>query len=518
MQVTERIEIRFDGWRLRTDTGELSREGRATQRLTQQPLRILLELLERPGEVVTRERLVAVLWPKGVVDYDNGLNVAMRKLRIALGDETDTPRYIETLSRKGYRYIGTVETAAPAADPLSSRAPAIDAPNATPTQAAGSAGGSGAAGFSSPPHRRWFFAGGIVGGAVLLAAWLSWAMKPAPEDAAALIPAAPPAPSDTPIVARRTTSVRAYDHYLQGIFHRSRRDADGGKQAIAEFEAALREDPEYAEAWAGLADTYVGAAIGHAMPAHEAFQLAYDAAVEAVQLDPALAETHTALGQIHMFRERDYVTAEAEYARALAANEKYARLWHHLGMMRAFQGRPVEALAAVRRARELEPMTLLYNANYALVLYHSRRYDEAMTHVRALLETLPTFHQARSVLIRSLVATGKLDEAERELALRAGEMPNISDAALVYAHQGKRERTLAEIARIRKLSDAGFGVGYELAVAYAALGDVREGCEALELAWRDKSPFIGWMRLDPRMDPLREQPCFGEVLGRFKTG
>lgn len=490
--MTEPTEIRFDGWRLRISTGELSREGQPQQRLTQQPLRILLELLRNPGEVVTRERLVEILWPKGVVDYDNGLNVAVRKLRLVLGDESDTPRYIETLPRVGYRFVGRLESA----EPVASTVAMAEAP-------------------ANPPKRtHWLFAGGIVGGAVLLVLWLMQVTPSAPHP---VEPAATTAASTAPIVARRTTSVRAYEHYLQGIYHRSRRDADGTRLSIAELEAALAEDPEYAEAWAGLSDTYVGAAIGHSIPAAEAFQKSFDAARRSVQLDPGLAETHTALGQIHMFYKHDYVWAESEFALARAANERYARLWHHLGILRAFQGRPDEALAAMRRARELEPMTLLFNTNYGLVLYHSRRFEEAIEHARGLLAAQPQLTQARSLLIRSLIAQGKTAEALDELPKLAKFNANTSDAALVFAHAGKRDQARGEIARMEKMSADGLGVGYELAIAHAALGDLDESCKALDLAWRDSSPFIGWMRLDPRMDPLREQPCFAEVLARFRT-
>lgn len=484
--MTEPAEIRFDGWRLRVSTGELSREGQQ-QRLTQQPLRILLELLRSPGEVVTRERLVEILWPKGVVDYDNGLNVAVRKLRMALGDESDTPRYIETLPRVGYRFVGKLETA--------------DAAAAVPASSTGQA---------KSARSHWVFAGGIVGGVVLLALWLMQALTNTPDDPVETT-------SNTPIVARRTTSVRAYEHYLQGIYHRSRRDADGTRQAIVALEAALAEDPEYAEAWSGLSDTYVGAAIGHSIPASLAFEKSLQAAKRSVELDPGLAETHTALGQIHMFYKRDFVAAEAEYGLARAANDRYARLWHHLGILRAFQGRPDEALAAMRRARELEPMTLLFNANYGLILYHSRRFNEAIEHARGLLVAQPQLTQARSVLIRALVQQGKIAEAQAEVPKLSSHNANTSDAALVFARAGERDKALGEISRIEKMSAEGFGVGYEIAVARAALGQLDEACEALELAWRDSSPFLGWMRLDPRMDPLREQKCFGEILARFKT-
>ena len=104
----DKREIRFGGWKVNFDSGDISRDGN-TSRLPDQPLQILEELVSRPGEVVTREQLIARLWPKGVVEFDTGLNSAMRKLRIALGDDADTPRYIETLPRKGYRFIGRLE-------------------------------------------------------------------------------------------------------------------------------------------------------------------------------------------------------------------------------------------------------------------------------------------------------------------------------------------------------------------------------------------------------------------------
>ncbi len=108
----DRREIRFDGWSVNFDSGEISKGGN-THRLQDQPLQILDELVKRPGEVVTREQLIARLWPTGVVEYDTGLNSAMRKLRIALGDDADTPRYIETLPRKGYRFVAALEDAQP---------------------------------------------------------------------------------------------------------------------------------------------------------------------------------------------------------------------------------------------------------------------------------------------------------------------------------------------------------------------------------------------------------------------
>ncbi|HEV7609083.1 MAG TPA: tetratricopeptide repeat protein [Steroidobacteraceae bacterium] len=106
--------IHFDGWSVSFDSGEITRDG-STHRLQDQPLQILEELVSHPGDLVSREQLIARLWPTGVVEFDTGLNSAMRKLRIALGDDAETPRYIETLPRKGYRFIGRIEEQAPQA-------------------------------------------------------------------------------------------------------------------------------------------------------------------------------------------------------------------------------------------------------------------------------------------------------------------------------------------------------------------------------------------------------------------
>src|SRR5262249_38104049 len=117
-------KLRFDGWMLDPESGDLERNG-ARVRLQEQPVRVLQELIVHAGRVVTREQLIALLWPKGVVDFDTGLNTVIRKLRVALEDTADTPRYIETLPRRGYRFIGVIDVQ-PEAPPSAPSATAID--------------------------------------------------------------------------------------------------------------------------------------------------------------------------------------------------------------------------------------------------------------------------------------------------------------------------------------------------------------------------------------------------------
>jgi len=475
--VTETTEFHFDGWTLRPRSGELAREGNV-QRLPQQPLRVLVELLAHPGEVVTRERLVEVLWPKGVVDFDNSLNAVVRKLRIVLGDDSGTPRYIETLPRIGYRFVGKTE-----APPVAPVAP-------------------------SPPESRHVKRRHAVAVALAVAAGaaalLWWPRTPKPElgvRQAAIQDNEP----------RRSSNQRAYELYLNGKFHRSRRDVVGDPLAIQSFEAALKEDPYFVDAWAALAGTYVGAGINQHMPVVDAMEKGRAAALHALELDPKNAAGLSELAVIEMNYDLDYAQAEKHFNAARESDAGVARMWHGFGLLRAYQGRVEEAFTYFGRARELESTQLLYTGSYGNLLYHTRRYVEAIEHARSLLASQPRFDAVRVMLIRALVASGDVKGALEQLPLRYSEVPFTSEDGLVYAHAGRREEALQQIERLERRAKEGYGMGYEIAVIYAALGDKEKGCAALLRSLTDHSQWIGWMKLDPRMDPLRDQPCFAEA-------
>jgi DNA-binding winged helix-turn-helix (wHTH) protein/tetratricopeptide (TPR) repeat protein len=477
VQVTEAKDIHFDGWLLRPSSGELLRDGN-TQRLAQQPLRMLVELLEHPGAVVTRERLVQVLWPKGIVDFDNSLNAVVRKLRVALGDDSETPRYIETLPRIGYRFIGPPPSFARKREPIRS------------------------------PNVRWGLAA-VVGLVAVLAGVIWWEAQ---QPRTLMGPVARIGDSDG---MGRTSNQRAYELYLDGKFQRSRRDVNGTPQAIASLEAALREDPYFAEAWSALAETYTGAGIIQFMPIDAAFKQARTAALRALELNPQLASAHASLGTIKLNYDFDYAGAEKELLAARAVDDRYSRIWHTYGLLRGYQGRTDEALKYFGRARELEPMTLLYTYSYASLLYQTRRYQDAIEFVRPLLASQPRFDQARGVLIRALVETGDVKGALEQLPLKFSEVPLLSDAGLVYAHAGRRDDALRELQRLERRELEGYGMSYEIAIVQAALGNIDEACAALRHAPDDHSQTLGWLRLDPRMDPLRKEPCYAEVTQRL---
>ena len=347
--MTDAKDIHFDGWVLRPSSGELLRDGN-TQRLAQQPLRMLIELLQHPGEVVTREQLVQVLWPEGVVDFDNSLNAAVRKLRVVLNDDSETPRYIETLPRIGYRFIGKWLGDRP----------------------------------GPAPARRVRWGAWALASMIALALGARWWQARQPSQ----LPEPVARASDG---AGRSTNQRAYELYLNGKFHRSRRDVNGTPEALANFQAALREDPYFAEALRTLAETYTGAGITQHMPIDEAIEQARTAALRAIELDAKLASGHAALATIMLHYDFDYAGAEKELLTARAADQGYSRTWHTYGLLRGYQGRTDEALEYLGRARELEPMTLLYSASFANLLYQTRRYQEAIEYVGPLLASQPRF-------------------------------------------------------------------------------------------------------------------------------
>jgi len=461
----ERGPLQFDGWTVDRVSGEMSRNGHMT-RLPQQPLRILIELTDRAGEVVTREQLVKALWPQGVVDFDNGLNVAVRKLRVALDDVGDTPRYVETLPRVGYRFIGKLGAPAPHA--------AIES---TP---------------ASSVRGMWLLLG-LAGVALVACIGIFWFG----ERGAGGPPHIP--------------SARAQELYVEGMHERSRRDTDATALALAKLEEAIKEDPEYAEAWAGYSRTLSSAVVRQLTTPAEGLPKARAAAERALTLDPGVADAHVTLLHIHMDFDKDFAAATRDIEKARQLGLNTASFWHYSAMWHAQQGRVEEGLADMRRARALEPMTLLLSSNYALILFNARRYDEVIELLAPIIEANPGFDTGRSVLARALTATGRFDQALAQLQARKDVGAWQGDLGVLYAKMGRREDALREIARLDTLQSRGFGESYEIATIRATLGELDPACESLARALTDRSFLVNWMRLDPRMDPLRGRKCFTDV-------
>ena len=238
------------------------------------------------------------------------------------------------------------------------------------------------------------------------------------------------------------------------------------------------------------------------------------AALRAIALDEGLAEGHVTLGEILLKHDRDFAAAKKEFDRALELDDRSSRAWHHLAIWHADLGHVDAALTAMRRARELEPMVLQWSSNQARLLWSARRYDEAIAFLKPLIAANPNYDQPRSVLAWSLIATGDLAGAEEQIRRIAVPTLNPADKGYLYAKLGRRDDALLEIERLAARGREGHGVGYDQAIIHAALGELDRGCEALARAVDDHSVFVGWMRLDPRLDPLRGRQCFTDVERR----
>jgi DNA-binding winged helix-turn-helix (wHTH) protein/Tfp pilus assembly protein PilF len=468
--VATETDLQFDGWRVNRVSGEITREGR-TSRLPQQPLRILVHLYDHAGEIVTREQLVKILWPAGVVDFDNGLNVAVRKLRVALDDVGDMPRYIETLPKVGYRFLakpGEASAAPVAPQPAVSRGPGV----------------------------RGFALLAIVLGALGGVFWWS-------------------STNDAPQKSKHVPSLRAQELYLKGILERSRRDVNPTKAALAYFEAAIKEDPEYAAAWAAYGFTITGTIMRQMNPPSEALPKAREAAERALALEPDSVEGRVLMVHILMDHEKNFPAAAEALERAREVGQGSAQFWHYSAMWNGELGRVDAALEDMRRARGLEPMTLLFTANHGFILVNARRYEEAIELLRPIVEPNPGFTLARSILGRALMATGDLQGAQEQLEARPEVALMQADLALVYIKLGLQDKAMQELERIQANGRKGFGTAYDEATIYTALGELDKACERLEHALTDGSVLINWMRLDPRMDALRGRKCFAEVERRL---
>jgi DNA-binding winged helix-turn-helix (wHTH) protein/tetratricopeptide (TPR) repeat protein len=455
--------MEFDGWKIDRISGEISRGDHAA-RLPQQPLRILIELFDHAGTVVTRDQLVKALWPAGIVDFDNGLNVAMRKLRVALDDVADAPRYIETLPRVGYRFISR---------------PADTAASVPSTHIR-----------RLPPARIALAIALVALAAGVGLSWWLWAGR------------------DT---SRHIPSERAQELYLDGLQLRSRRDIDATNESIAKFAAALQEDPNYSEAWAAYGTSISIAVIRQKLNPAEGIPKARAAAERAIGLAPGEPLGYVLLAQILMDHDKDFAGAKRELDRARQLDDHESLMWHHLAMWHGQLGHVEEAFAAIRRARELEPTRPIYTANYGLLLYETRRYDEAMAMAKQVIERNTRFDQARSVLARALMATGDLAGALEQAQANGDTGPNQGDLGMVYAKLGLRDDALRELARLDERARRGFAVAYEQAQIYATLGDIAQGCAALSRAVTDHSLLVNWMRLEPRLDPLRGSQCYADA-------
>ncbi len=326
------------------------------------------------------------------------------------------------------------------------------------------------------------------------------------------------------LARRPTADPEAYQLYLRGRFFWSRRSEDGIRRAIDSFKQAIEKDPTFALAHSGLADAYNVLPFWGLSPPSEAFPLAKAAAHRAHTLDPTLAEGHTSLAYSTFYFDHDPVTSEKEFREALEKNPTYVTAHHWYGVMLALSGRFSEAEDHLRRALRLDPLSLIANADLALVHYFAGDPKRAVEEAKKTIELDPSFTAGHLYLGLALNELGKTDAAKRPGAIqaleRAVEVSGSGTAPLAalghaYGKAGRAADARALHERLVERAKTRYVSLYHMAVVEAGEGRLADALSSLQAAETARSETLVWARVDPRLADLKAEPRFQALLARL---
>lgn len=422
----------FGDFQLDVRAGELRRRGRRL-RIQQQPIQILVRLVAAAGDVVTREELRDAVWASDThVDFDRGINKAITRLRQVLGDVSQRPRFIETVPRRGYRFLATVTRVAPAVRVI------------------------------SPDVRETLLKARHFGG------------KRTVQDLA-----------------------RSVDYFRQTI----------------------ERDPDYAAAWAGLAEAYVVLGIFGLRPPHDVFPAARAAAERALALHGAMAQANAVLGDVMKFYEWDWAGAERLYRRAIEIEPEAALPHHWYAQLLAMQARHAEAFAEIEAARLCDPVSPVVNAFIAYIHLEARQYDRAVVAALTALELDSAAPLPYFLLGRAYAKVGDFQRAIDALteALRlAGNVPRFeSSLGYAYARAGRRVDAEAILDRFNRGPLAAVISPVERAIISLGLGDTEAALSGLESAYAARLPSA-LVAGDPFFSELAPEGRYRELMTRLQ--
>jgi len=324
------------------------------------------------------------------------------------------------------------------------------------------------------------------------------------------------------VTRRPTENSEAHQLYLRGRYFWNKRTEEGFKKALDYFQQAVALDPNYAPAYAGIADCYDLLFAWGFASAEECLPKAEAAASKALQLDSQLGEAHASLVEI-FFDELNLREAKREAERAIELAPNYAMAHHWFGIdVLSPLGQHDRAIAELRRAVELDPFSAIINTSLGYSYILARRYTEAITQLRKTVELDPNFDYAHSMLGDALAVTGQFDEAiaEHEKASQLTGPNNpptpLMRLAYTYAMKGDREKALAQLNRAVESRRGPFVNAFGRALVYMALGDKNEAINSLEESYREKqSNYINMIRVHPFLDPLRGDPRFERLADQI---
>lgn len=320
---------------------------------------------------------------------------------------------------------------------------------------------------------------------------------------------------------RASTNDPAYQLYLLGRYFWNRRTEDGLHKSIDYFSQSINADPNFAPAYAGLADSYALLASFSIEPGRMTNADARSAALSAIHLDPTLADPHASLGMIYFFTDWNLPAAEQEFEQAIRLNPNYATAHHWYALDLAAMNRPAQAVYEIRLARSLDPLSLIIGTNVGWVEYLGRDYPDALRDLHRVLELDPNFARARTRLGMVEMAMGDnaaaVADLTRALALSGDEDPWVRGLlGEAEARAGNRAAAEKALADLRRANATRYVPPISRALILLGLGRNDEAMTALEQAADDHSTSMVYARVDPSFDPIRSDPAFQALLARNK--
>ncbi len=499
--------VRFGVFEADLSGRELRKNG-VKVRIQDLPFRALVLLVNRAGEVVTREEFRQGLWPGDVfVDFDRGISSAVKRLRDALGDSPDNPIFVETVERRGYRWI------APVHSPQVASGPEV---TTEPTAAL------------EPPKLSWRWQWGLV--LALLALLALWIARPVDRSAdrsaktgakTRLLASnsASTALAPNAGLPRAAANREAEDFYLKGRFYWNKRTPESLDKAVDAFTQSIVHDPTYAPAYVGLADCYNLMREYTLMPASEAYPRAFAAAKKAVELDGQSSEAHASLAFASFYGMWDFAAADREFRRAIDLNPNNGLAHHWYATYLACLRRYSESLAELERARALDPSSSSILADKGIILANAGQHKEAIALLKQLEE-----NEAASVSVHRYLKFIYLSDGEyRDYLVESRKEATLmhDTAALTVADAAEKAfatgggRGLLETLRQeqKKLYVRGVFSPFQLAETCALAGNKAEALQFLWAAY-DKHSDVVAIETDLAFAGLHADAGFQQLIAK----
>jgi len=318
------------------------------------------------------------------------------------------------------------------------------------------------------------------------------------------------------IVKRHTEDLEAYNLYLKGRHFWNKRTEGSLRKSIEYFKQAIRKDPGYALAHAGLADSYFTLRDYASVSPKEVYPKAREAVQKALEIDGTLAEAHTSLAQLR-FREWDWEGAEKESKRAIQLNPGYATAHHWYALQLMYMARFDEAIAEMKKAQESDPLSLVISRNAALVFYFGRDYDRALEELKKTLEMDPSFSLTRAWLAHVYLQKGLYKEALREFQKEnvppEGLDPSLEvGKGITYVKMGKRSKARKVLDGLLERAKEAYVPPILLADLHFALGENDQGFKWLNKGYEERDSTLLEIKVDPGFDSVRSDPRFKALL------